>query len=218
MNATSFLRYCLTTLLLGLLAASALRAQSVTINFVSGHLYDDSGVLLPTNNLVLLIADTSGNGFGALLPGSTLNAGDFLNSDDQILGRALILGNGTGSATGSATTIPLASAPYTTLTSGDPIALIWFSMLTGSSTVISSGNTYGLFSNPSLTATVDGDPWVIPSSGSTIDLNFKTLAASGTHAETAAYATLTAIPEPATYAALAGLFALTLAAVRRRTK
>lgn len=201
---------------MGLLAFSFAQAQTVTINLTASRLYDSSGTMLNTGGLVLLVADTSHNGFGSFLSGSSLSAGSFLNVDDQILGFTTILGNGTGTAFSSFASIPLASSPYTNLTTGDPLAVVWFSTLTGSSTTLAVGNSYGLFSSTSLST--DGDPWATPADGATIDLVFKTLLAGGTHAESEAYAayTVSAIPEPSTYAAIVGSLILGVAFRRRR--
>lgn len=215
MNLSSF-RSRLIGGLLGLLTVSAARAQFVSVNLSVGQLYDASGVKLNTGGLVLLIADTSRNGFGSLLSGSSLSAGSFLNTDDQILGSATILPNFTGSAMGSFTSIPLESGAYSTLNSGDPLAVVWFSTLTGSSTTLVGGASYGVFSSTS--ATVDGAPWTVPAEGALANINFRTILGGGTHAETEAYAsyTVSAIPEPSTYAAIAGALMLGVAVVRRR--
>ena len=199
-----------------LIAAATASAQSVTISFGAGLLYDFNGSLLGSDRLVLLVADTSGGDFGSLVAGSTLRAGDFLNSSTQILGRAV---TDADSEVFGSFEIPLSNnpvpGPYTWLTPGDKIALVWFSSLTGSSTSLSSGERYGLFSG--ITPN-DGASWIIPSSGSNIDINFRTLASGGTHAETEAYSNMTAIPEPSTYAAIFGAGALCFAICRRKRR
>jgi len=205
--------------LLALAGFTTASAQSVTISMGAGTLYNDTGTMLTSGRLVLLVADTNQNGFGALFTGSHLTAGSFLNGDDQILGRAFTEAD--GGAAAQFNLIPLASNPtpglFTQLTTGDHLAIIWFSLLGEDATQLAYMDSYGLFSSSSLT--LDGDPWQIPSGGSTISINFLTQDALGTHPETDAFANLTvsAVPEPATYAALLGLTVLGLAAWRRRS-
>lgn len=212
----SIINRWLALLLIGLSAGATVRAQIVTINYNASRLYNNSGVALPAGSLVLLVADTAQNGFGTLQADRSLSLGSFLNGDDQILGRSSILSGPIGLTFGAAEEIPLEADAYTSLSTGDHLALIWFSLLTPSSSSLSVGDTYGIYSS----ATLDdgGYTWAIPSSGLTIELAFKTIAAGGTHPETEAYAnlTVTAVPEPATCAALAGLGMLGLTFWRRR--
>lgn len=212
-------------LLLALALASGLvqlPAQSVSIGIGAGTLYDRSGTALPAGNLVLLLADTSHNGFGSLVAGSSLSVGSYLNGDDQILGQAFTDTDSSASAYFS--NIPLASNPspgaFTQLTSGDPLAIVWFDSLTGSATLLPPGEYYGLFSNG--VSPTDGDPWVVPASTGSSLISFVTAGfdETGTHAESEAYAILRVapIPEPATTAALVGLLSLGLVVYRRRAR
>ncbi len=193
---------------------------SVSISIYTGQLYDFNQSVLPDGALVLLIADTSQNGFGSLLTGSQLSVGSFLNADDQILGTALIDTDSfaPGSTVAEFDAISLSTGIFSTLTSNDPLAIVWFSFLDGSSTNISTGDTYGLFTG-GLTPLEGTSPWIVPSSGSAlIELFFKTEIADGPYPESAAYATFTvgAIPEPATYASFLGAAALGFVAYRKR--
>lgn len=188
-----------------------LRAQTVTMSFSAGRLYDSGGSLLPNGTLVLFLSDTLQNGFGTLSAGS-LNVGDYLNGDNQILARAVIDSgfNGTGTTSGTTGAITLAGGSFPQLTTGDPVAVAWFVGLTGSSFSLSSGASYGLFTDSG---------WTVPSGGSTVDFPFLTSASGhGSYSDTLGRATLTttAIPEPSTYAASAGVAMLALAFYRRR--
>jgi len=186
---------------------------AVTIDFTGGALFTNLGAPLPTGSLVLLVADTANNGYGTVVPGS-LNNGAFLNgADDMILARATVtdlggfqgvLDNFAGSLLGNWGT-------------GDPLLLYWFSSVTGASTSLSGGERYGFYT--SATGQDGSDPWVTPADGTpAINLSFATITAGGTsNADTAGYATsLVAIPEPSTFAAIAGVVMLGFAAFRRR--
>lgn len=190
-----------------LLGASAL-AQTVTLDFSAGRLYSNNGTLLPNGTLAILVADTQQNGFGTLGPG-TLNVGDYLNGDNQILARGTIdtfFGTGTvGASTGM---IPLSSGVFSQLTTNDPLAVIWFPGLTASSFSLTNGASYGLYT--------DGT-WAVPSVGSTQSFQFFTLARGGSQPETAGYASLLVpIPEPATVALAMGGVVIGVAGCRRR--
>ncbi|QYM77608.1 PEP-CTERM sorting domain-containing protein [Horticoccus luteus] len=200
--------------LLPLLAIAA-RAQTVTISFGAGTLYDGSGTMVPAGALVLLVADTNQDDFAAFTAGSSLAVGSYLNGDDQILGRAFTDSDATVAA--SFASIPLASNPspgaFTALTTGDRLALVWFPQLDASTLFLSNGDAYGLFS--SLSTTADGDPWTVPGAGGTIMINFLTLSVGGEHPETDGHAPLAAIPEPATFTLGLGGIVLLGAALRR---
>jgi hypothetical protein len=202
--------------LIGLVCVSA-RADTLTVNLAAGRLYNSSGVMLNTGGLVLLVGDTAQNGFNSFAAGSSLTFGSFLNDDDQILGLTAILPGGAGSALGSFADIPIADAEFSQLTAGDRLGLVWFSSVSSGTSALLGGETYGLFS--SFLPAVDGpDAWVVPAIGATIDIQFRTLLAGGTHAETEAYANMTAIPEPSTYAAILGAGVLGFAIYRRKRR
>lgn len=204
------------------LSFSTLPAQTVTFVASAGSFSDSSGADVPTGSLVLLVADTAQNGFGSLLSGHALVAGSFLNGDDQIVGRMVTASDGLAADTFAL--VPLASNPspgaYTSLNTGDPLAVVWFSMLDGTSTQLTAGDNYGLFFNSSLTDTVDGNPWFVPAQGNTITLHFLTGAQGGTHAAIEGRTSLavSAIPEPAMSAAVAGIVLFAVAARGRRSR
>jgi len=205
--------------LFGLLAPAVAFAQSntITLTLTAGVLYNSSGDQLAQGGLVLLIADTnlSDGGFEPLQAGSSLNVGSLLNGDDQIIASTSIM-NTPSVAQTTPLTIGLMSSQFPNLTTGDPLAVVWFSDLTSSSSVLPSGETYGLYS--SVTPN-DGDPWLTPLAGGTINLEFLTSAAGGMYPETDGYATMTAmsaVPEPATYSLIAGAAACLAALAHAR--
>ena len=199
------------TLLAGffLLPLQQVCAAEVTITASAGRLFDADGNQLPSGRLVLLIADTAQDGFGTFISGRGLTAGSFLNGDDQIVGRMFT--DSLGETAGQFNAVQLSAD----LSAGDALAVAWFSTLNGSSAKLSPGDRYGLVfgSTPD-----DGDPWEVPTAGSVISIYFLTSSAGGSHLDTEAYATHTvsAIPEPSTYAALLGLAALGFTVYRRR--
>ena len=192
------------------LAFAIVAPAQVTIAFGAGTLNNSGGTPLPTGTLVILVADTQNNGFGTLSTGS-LTVGSLLNGDDQVLFRATI---NISDPQGSVQDI-LSNASFTgNWNAGDALALIWLPGLTSASNTFSNGQSYGLFTTTSPAA---GDPWVTPTSGSLgISLSFATQMGGGTYANSLGNASLTAIPEPSTYAAITGAAMLGLAAWRRR--
>lgn len=193
-----------------LLGASAVRAQTVTLDFSAGRLFDSSGTLLPNGTLAILVADTLQNGFGTLQAG-TLNVGDYLNGDNQILARGTINNGffGLGTAGGSSDELTLQAGSFPQLSTNDPLAVIWFNGLTAGSFSVSAGTAYGTFT---------GSSWLVPAEGSTESFQFFTASRGGSYDDILGRANLfvTAIPEPSTYATLAGALALALACYRRR--
>jgi hypothetical protein len=191
-------------------AACLARAQQVTVQFNAGRLYDSSMNPLGDGALVLLLADTQQLGFGTLTSGN-INIGDFLPGGLQVIARGVIDSGLYGPATASGTTgaISLSTAPFVNLTTGDPIAIVWFPALTNSSSSYVTGQSYGLFADPG---------WVVPTAGATVTYDFFTIAAGGSYAETLARANAAAIPEPAAYAALLASAALGMTAWRRRNQ
>lgn len=199
------------------LLASAAKAQTFSIDFQAGVLTDRFGDPLSDGRLVLLVADTGNDGFGPLLSGRALHTGSFLNSDDQILFGTSIDSDsfGAGSIVGSATGLKFSDFP--SLTVGRSLALIWFSSATSES--LSGGEEYGLFTG-GLTP-LAGNPWAVPAQGALIELSFLTDAVDeGVYSSLLGQTshTVSAIPEPSTYAVLLGLAVLGFAAYRRRSR
>jgi hypothetical protein len=220
MKTSFFRRRLLPIVLFGCFFASVGSAQvTVSISFAAGELDDADGNPLPDGRLAVLVADTAGDGFGGVTFGSALSVGSFLNADDQILLAAFIDSGsfGDGGVAHSLTPIDLSDAPFTSVSPGESLALIWFSTLDGSSLNVPADAEYGEFSG-GLTP-LSGSPWIVPSAGGAGTLEFLTTAADGDYDDTLARANLTAVsavPEPASCAALAGLCALALGFIRRR--
>ncbi len=187
------------------LCAPACLHAAYTFNISAAGLYDENGNAASKDGLVLLVADTSADGFATLSESTPMTLNSFINgpsNDDLILARWQ-LGASSGSPglfSDTATNLSLTG----NWNAGDPLALMWFPSLTTSSTAAGAGVRYGMYSN--LASAGDsslngGDRWVTQGDG-TYSLNFFTDSFGGSpRPDSAAYATLTvsgtgAVPEP----------------------
>ncbi len=195
------------------LFAVAARAD-VTINFDAGQLYDQDHTPLPNSSLVLLIADTGNNGFSPLTSGALMNDSFLANSDDLILAMSSVTDFGAFQGVSDSFT----GSFHDGWNAGDPLALIWFA--DGNGSLLSGGEHYGFFH--SATGEDDSNPWTTPADGTFVwTLTFLTSSAGGSvHADSLGDAnlTVTAVPEPATYAAGLAVFVLGFAALRRHRR
>jgi MYXO-CTERM domain-containing protein len=195
---------------------ASVQAGTISFDLQAESLKDGSGTALSVNGLVLLVADTSQNGFATIFEGSSLALNSSLNAgDDRVLARFDLTTNN----------IPgfLFENPSITYGSGwdigDPLALLWFPTLTTASSTADAGTSYGFFSGPPLNGS---DPWITPADGSSAyKLYFNTTDGAnipGTHAANLGNASLTvgAIPEPSR--ALLGMVGLTALGLRRRRR
>jgi hypothetical protein len=190
-------------LALFLLPCSAF-AQSVQINYGGLDFRTSSDTSLIDGNLVLLLANvatptTAGTGFGSTLSAGPLNVGDLFNGTYQILGRTVI---DTGFGTTGSVNLSLTSGLFPNLSTGDQLAVVWFPTLTNADLSMMSGVSYGLYSGAS-------SSWWVPAAGGTVSLSVP----DGTMAS---FVSVSAIPEPSTYAAIFGGLALGFATWRRR--
>lgn len=213
--------------LLGLAPALAL-ADDVSLRLKTDLLQTSTlGQAAPTSTLVILVADTSGNGFASLTgsslgsgTGNVFSSGFTLNgaSDDLVLWRGDLSAFGTpGVLNESLFTLTLGTYGGRTWNAGDGLALLWFPSLDLSSTTASVGTSYG-FVTGGTTA------WTTPAGGSSAEDLFiftSNSAVNGVGSSSpsllVASQTVSAIPEPATNAALAAFAALGVAWYRRRT-
>jgi hypothetical protein len=190
----------LTILTLATLSIALQASATINFDLQAEKLQDSSGASIGVNSLVMLVADTGGNGFSSLQPSAALSAGSFLNgSDDQVLARFNLSSTATAGEIAVSPTLALSGSWAT----GNPLALLWFPTLTTASTTAPAGTTYGIFTG----STLDGSSaWVTPTNGANgYKLYFFTTAATdlpltppGHNAAALGKANLTiaAVPEP----------------------
>ena len=195
--------------LLSLAALVRLPAQTVVgqtnLTFVLGILADNNGTPVADGGLLQILASYHGTSLSAATPT------DFLGGDT---GETVIWQGAVDSTTADNT--PGASilnfnvnlyadgTPGNYLTAGSTLFVRWYPTLSAAS--VSPGTTlYGQYGYSAADGTVLDSTWVLQSIGTNPQYLFVTVGGGGTIADTAGQATLsTAVPEPATTAALLG--------------
>ena len=221
------------TLLAGAITIASCATSMATISVIlqADLLEDNLGAPIPANSLVMLLVDTTGNGFSAFVPGSSTlvsNSPFTAGGDDYVVYRNDLTSYGPGvldRTLSGASALNLASIPG--WNTGDPLALVWFvggpTGMTLGNTTITNGSRYGIYSNP---LAVDGSrAWVTPTDPtSTANLLFYTKDSSGgdlgpgptaSNLGSAGRASQTVVPEPSTLGMLA-LGVIGLMSRRRR--
>jgi hypothetical protein len=212
--------------LLATLLLAAAAKGGVTIDLDAGHLYSSgttSAYYLPysttsgsTGALLQIIASTNGS-FSNPTPGSYTGG----NANNYVVADLSMNNAGTDEdfSEFSFTFGTDLNAEFPNLASGDALLLRWFPSITlaqeEQGTTPSVGTAFGYFEGNAADDNAWGLPaalpWVIPSDGSNDTGNdglyFLTDASGGTLPETAgkASSTVTAVPEPAEFAELAGV-------------
>jgi len=191
-----------------LLIAPAVFA-SVSITFNTDSLRTSAGAFTPTGGLALLIADADGLGFGDIAPGGIAQY-DSVGSGDVVVARYTFAADGiiNGNASG---------VDLTGFDAGDQLAIYWFPTLTSGDSSVTAGTSYGRLTDAT---------WVTPSDGGDVGpyqvISFTNQGVFSSNATTLnvtdaqSQADLNVVPEPGTYAAMAGLAVLGFVAMRRR--
>lgn len=208
MKTTKILALAATT------ASSSVLWGAITINFAGVAFLNSSGNPLPDGALIQIIASTQDATFNA--PTATA----FVSGDDVIIASFTVDSVSSGVAGGVVAQLNIAD--YTTYSASfsvnDPLAVRWFPSLTTSSTVPGS-TSYGHFSSSSVLSGSD-IAWLAPAdAGGTYTLNLLSTDFSGETPVAQMRANLStagAIPEPSSFAALAGLAMLGVAGMRKR--
>lgn len=194
-------------LLLAFLATKALvcgaYAYDVSFDLEADRLRANATTSFPTTGLILLVASTTNNTFGATITaGTSLAAGGFLdNGDDQILGRFDLSSTATA---GSLLTLATVSTggTFANLSAGDRLALYWFPTLTLNSTAVPNTSTsYGTYQTGDTAPLDNSQAWTMPAT--TTDnyrLYFLTTdainTAAGSHTVAEATPNFFTVPEP----------------------
>lgn len=188
-----------------LLAAASLPVTSfATVAFDIGaqRLDNATGTPMPANGLVLLVADRDRDGF--LAPSTTW----FTEGDDLLVNAWPNAVENTPFAFGPGIFLGGASTELGSgLDAGDPVKLIWFPTLTTTNSAPTFGTPFGAYTNAT---------WVVPSDGFSANLSFQTFDQGGSDPLVTGDATLTVVPEPSAYAAIAALGCMSWAMIRRR--
>ena len=179
---------------------------SVTIDFQVGAMtFSDGTTPVPDGTLIQLIGASTIGG----LTGPTSSS--FISGTEVLIASGTVLG-GTFVGPGSGTTD---FAPgILSLPANEVLMLQWFPTLTSGASAPGANTYYGFYG-----AMNDGT-WVVPSSGSlTGTFSFYTSSIGGSLSDSigaATYHTAAAVPEPSTYAAIFGLFAVGVVCFRRK--
>ena len=205
------------------MGSSLYGATTITFDLEADSLRTSAGALA-SSGIVMLVADTSGLGtFGAVQPGASFTPGSFLDTGNK----ELVLYENTISSTGLAgafagftSSITPGSGNFTSLASGNPLALLWFPALNESNTQAAAGNSYGIYTG---NGNANGSsPWITPSSTSSgYKLYMFTQSAqlaTGTNPNAIGNATLTVAAAPEPSRAILAALGLGLISLRRRRR
>ncbi len=215
--------------LLGLVPATLAQAE-IGLDFQADQLLDANGNPMPTNGLVLIVADTgSSSTFAPLQAGTSLAIGsDLTGTGDRIVGAfdMSLWGSASAGEPGAFenTTQTFNLSSVTNWSPGDGLELVWMPTLTLNSlgTDLSAGTAYGAFAGPTGSG---GESWVTPADGLNGYYTFFTTGGdflgTGNFPTSDALADFTvegaAVPEPRSYALmLTGLAVLTVLVRRKK--
>jgi hypothetical protein len=206
-----------------LLASTVSALATVTINFEVDSVYNSAGALTPSTSLGMLIADTTGDGFGQIFENSNISTGSFIGSNDLVIYRGDFNVGDAGDPPVPISGIWTAAIVATladSFNSGDRLAFVWFPTLTINTTTATAASSYGLLTD---------SRWVTPADASNVTYQIITTPSQGifTPGENAleiadamarAMFTVGAIPEPSTFGLLAGAAGLAFASSRRKRR
>ncbi len=197
------LRKSICSLLL-LVLSGGLAFGTITINLELDQIKDPGGN--PADALIILVADTGGDGIQSILIPGGVNVFDFVgeNDNDQVI------------ATGFTAISGVAQLAFPGINFGDydtgfeasvAFGVFWINGFTpsGGGLTLFGGENYGFYTDPN---GIDGSaPWFAPADGATVSLKFHTVDAlflgAGTNAAAFGITNLTVIPAPSTYLLMA---------------
>ena len=190
--------------------------SAVVIDFNVDEVRTTAGVPVTQPALGFLVADTTGDGFGTIAAGN-ISVGDIVGSNDLIIFRADFSNFATDGVWSQTTGLLTLTGNWT---ASDNLAFVWFPTLSISSTSVGGGVSYGLLANAGVWVTpTDGssttDPYQIISTTNNGLFSSNNVTLSVTDSQSRASLT-TAVPEPATWALLAGSLTTVMVFRRRR--
>ena len=209
------------------LSTSGACAQTISFDLQADLLQTAvQGDALATDSLVMLLADTSQDGFdltaspgiGSGVGDVTANADFFDGADDLILWRGDLSTNLTAGLLAESPSLTLGTYGSAVWDLNDPLALVWFPSISTASFTFSG--TYGLYDG-SGTVSATSEAWVTPSAGTSgyslhaFTTNSAVLPTGANSGNLSPSVLVAAVPEPSTYATVAGLFALLFCLIRR---
>jgi hypothetical protein len=195
--------------ILGVTLSCCCAKATITLNVNAAELKGAGGVeLMPLGGQVFLVASTGDGLFGSP------RADYFVSGDEVILFRWSLTDAGDGPGYFSDTTGSINLGSFTGLNPGDLLQLYWFPTLTDDATVPGDGTAYGFYRSD-LGEGLGGAPWVVPSDGSLVTLNFFTESSGlGTNPDSFGWADYTVAPVPEAGNVIFGGLALGLVAFR----
>lgn len=187
-----------------LITAFAAQAQTVTLDFTVGQLTQSDGTTpIADGSLIQILAAPTTGDFS--IPTPT----EFISGSEIMLWSGAFDSSTLGTA--GAMAIAPAPIPTSTLPAGYSLLVQWFPTLLSTATTPGYGTWFGQFS------TANDVTWVSPAAGASETFTFLTVAVGGANANSLGSAMqMTAVPEPSTYALLAGIACLGFMVVRRR--
>lgn len=199
--------------------------SAVTIDIGNvGIMRDNLGTMVTSGSVGLIVADTDGNGLVNAY-NTTLTAGLYLagGTSDLILGvyQATDL---SGSSENGFDFSSLTFSYSGSFGQGDNLWLVWFPTVTVVDSIVGSGVSYGTFRTAlpdTNLALSDSIGWVAPTDGSISQIVSVSASLGGNPAPSDSSLTAsltTAVPEPATWALLAGSLTTVMVLRRRRSK
>lgn len=198
------------SILLSLAIAPVASFGAIAVNFSGVAFLDSLGNTVPDGTLVQIIASTADAVFSDPTPIS------FVSNDDRIIASFSVDAGTSGVAGGTVAALIIPDySTFAGFTLGDSLMLRWFPSLTIGAT--QPGITsYGSYRTDSI---LDGSniAWIAPAdAGGTWTLSVISVDFGGSTSNAMMTASLVVIPEPSSFAALAGLAVLGVVATRRR--
>lgn len=189
--------------------------SAITLNMQVAGLLNSSGQSITAGSFGAVIVDQSGNGISDPL-GAVFSAGQLFGGDNLVLGVS-----SASDVTGEGNIGFDLAAVFelsTSLTVGDKLYFIWFPSVTNAAAPIGAATSYGLFTSEVITD-LSNIAWAVPADG-TYSLNAYPVELGGSYTPTQLRANNitagSAVPEPSSFAAIAGLGILGVVATRRR--